>query len=494
MLIVDWGESLESHTFTTSFLLPGSLYSADVASGRINMLNPTGGNVKVQALLRSGQTASRQNKFVSNDPPPNEEDPAQYFTVSQTGTYVCFATLITAYDGTTPSNVSASIVGQVKGGRPVQILLNKNGVEQTVSLAPPALTRLSGNGRNNGSAGDIAYDANGNLHMAFYDRAEHTLKYSMRDTTGRWSIVETVDNGEFASRDPSIAVDSNGYVGIAYYDSAHGDLKYASFKGAAGWNVETVDSKGNTGQQPSLAFSRTQRRPSATTIARTKTLKLAIGGSNGGWKFTTIDAGTVGGKDVGQWSHLMLDLSRPTETRWAIAYQDTSAGYTMYAINGRINGRVSYSSAINYSFFKVDHSIGGYISLAFDNANRASISHYDQKNADLRFAKTNISAANSGLASGGIVFSSSTIASRGRGRLVRRHYYDSTGKPVVLYFDRSHNKLAKARLTSAWKLTTLVVGGREIHVSKHGATGVHQRRRGRAVGAVRVTNTRLAPP
>ena len=470
ILIVDWAESLQPHTFTTNFLLPGSSYSADVATGRINMLTGGGlGNVKVQALLRDGQTATRQNKFASNQPPPNEEDPAQRFSVSQTTTYAVFATLITAYDGTTAPNITASFAQQVKGGQPVKIALDKNGSTQTITFTPPALQHLAANGANNGSYVDVSHDKNGNLHMAWYDRVTHTLKYSMRDTSGRWSVVEEVDNGLNVGIDPSIRVNSVGNVGIAYYDANKGDLKYASFKGAAGWNVEVADGVGNTGSQPSLVFSRTDT-PTISYYDRTnKDLRLAIGGTNGGWTLRTIDAGATGAKDVGKSSQVMLDPSRPTENRYAIAYEDTSAGYTMYAVSGRINGRFGYDATNNYSFFHVDKSTGGYISLAYDGSGRASISHYQSSTQDLRFAKSNTNANNAGLVSGGLVFTASTIASAGSVGQYSAHYYDSTGKAVVMYFDQTRNKFAKARLTSAWAFTYPLTGGKEIHVSRFGA-------------------------
>ena len=51
------------------------------------------------------------------------------------------------------------------------------------------------------------------------------------------------------------------------------------------------------------------------------------------------------------------------------------------------------------------------------------------------------------------------------------HYYDATGKAVILYYDKSHNKLAKARLgSSTWSITSIGTGGHEIHVSRFNNT------------------------
>src|SRR5262249_53915061 len=155
--------------------------SFELAAGRFQSTNPTGGNVKIQSLLRSGQVAKRQTKFVSNDPVPFEIEPAQRFMLTQSGTFIAFATLITAYDGATAPDTSASwITTNPKPGQPIQIQLVKNGTPQMITFEPP-LTKLPADGRNNGSYGDIAYDHSGNLHMVYYDRKRQILRYSMKD-------------------------------------------------------------------------------------------------------------------------------------------------------------------------------------------------------------------------------------------------------------------------------------------------------------------------
>jgi len=79
MLVLDMAQGSQAHNYTTSFLVPGENKSFDLATGRFQSKNATGGNVKIQALLRDGQTATRQTKFVSNDPVPSEIEPAQRF-------------------------------------------------------------------------------------------------------------------------------------------------------------------------------------------------------------------------------------------------------------------------------------------------------------------------------------------------------------------------------------------------------------------------------
>src|SRR6185295_26595 len=59
MLVVDWGEAVTNHTFTQSFLMPGTTTTANLGAGTVRTQN-AGGNVKIQTLLQPGQTAGRQ--------------------------------------------------------------------------------------------------------------------------------------------------------------------------------------------------------------------------------------------------------------------------------------------------------------------------------------------------------------------------------------------------------------------------------------------------
>ena len=309
MLVLDIAEGLQSHTYTSSFLVPGSNKQFDLAAGWFKSTNPSGGNVRIQSLLRTGQTANRATKFVSNSPPPNETETAQRYYVQQSGSFVVFATLISAYTGTSPPNTTASfITANPTAGNAIQIQLTKNGVPQTITFDPPAITRLDSTGRNNGNYTDIAYDKLGNLHMVYYDRSAQILKYSMRDTNAKWSAVEIIDNGTLTGSNPTIAIDSKNHVGVAYTNGNAGDLKYAFFDGTQ-WTVEVVDAKGSTGHYPSLAFSRGDGPVISYYNKTNGDLRLATSGGTGGWTIQTIDAGAVGAKDV---ADLVTSSSTPT--------------------------------------------------------------------------------------------------------------------------------------------------------------------------------------
>src|SRR4029077_1647827 len=118
----------------------------------------------------------------------------------------------------------------------VQVQLVKNGTPQTITFTPPTLERLDSKGTNRGTYNDIAYDGAGRLHMVFSDRDDQKLKYAVRETSGAWSIPETIDlpvslvqPGGFGNM--ALKLDNAGNPGVAYRDDWNADLKYAHFNG-----------------------------------------------------------------------------------------------------------------------------------------------------------------------------------------------------------------------------------------------------------------------
>jgi hypothetical protein len=187
----------------------------------------------------------------------------------------------------------------------------------------PAVERLEGRLLMSGSFPDAAavamtYDGNGALHVAYQASGDSALRYALRTADGAWSATTTVDPSLGAGSHLSIQVNAGGTPGIAYYDPAAGDLKYAVPSGGAEWQWAVVDSKGDVGLHPALAFDRSDRPLISFYSATKQDLKLAT--FNGKrWRSAVIDAK----KDVGR--HSSLDVS-PLDGSWAIAYESTSTG------------------------------------------------------------------------------------------------------------------------------------------------------------------------
>jgi hypothetical protein len=106
----------------------------------------------------------------------------------------------------------------------------------------------------NAGATDMVYDAAGALHVAYYDTADHTLKYTARSPAGNWGPAITLDPTPYAGAELAIALDATGRPAVAYYDATNRDLKFAQ-KTRRGCTLQTLDAAGTVGHNPSLAFT-----------------------------------------------------------------------------------------------------------------------------------------------------------------------------------------------------------------------------------------------
>jgi subtilisin family serine protease len=228
----------------------------------------------------------------------------------------------------------------------------------------------------NSGAGDIVYDQQGILHLAYYDAATRSILYATRDTNGRWSRTQVVDtSGDDVGRQLSIAIDSTGKPGIAYYDTTNADLKYAHFTGR-GWDVRTMDRVRNVGEFPSMAYDWDGDPVIAYYRKTGGYLRMLAIGADGTWTRTDVDGGVTNDGNVGQWADVSISQ---TSGIIAIAYEDITHGSLKYARYA--NGQ--------WTIFTVDALDAGgaaYIDLNIHN-NQAFISYQDLGNGDLKFAK-----------------------------------------------------------------------------------------------------------
>jgi hypothetical protein len=462
MVIVDWGEATSSHSFTTSFLLPTTTTSRDLAAGWIHT-GFSSGNVQIQSVLQPGQAAYRDVNisgtttpvFTSDDPDANVANSATRFHVDQTGTFACFITLVTAYSGIgsiTP-DITASLIGAPSAGGTFSVQLTRSGTPaETISFAEPPMVRPPNDFRGAApiaGANDIAWDPAGRLHMVWQDTSTNNLKYSIRDTNGKWSIVQTIDAGQYAGGYPSLALTSTGMPGVAYFDGNGGDLKYAQLVGGA-WQVQTVDSAGSVGLYPSLVYSRNNGAMIAYYKRTTGDLRLAVQ-VTGGWQITNVD--TAG--DVGRITQMTLDPNRPTASKVAIAYDDATHGTKKFAIQ----------AGTGYTIQTVDNTTpagGGYTSLTYepykdtDGNYHPAMTYYDSSNSALKFARYN-----------GTAWDNITVVSTGAVGLYTSLFYDAGNRPNIFYFRKTNNAAYRAvKKSGAWNLSFLGTGGREMQVSR----------------------------
>jgi hypothetical protein len=477
ILIVDWAEGNTSHNYQDSFNLQtlgvNGNVSVDDTTFTAQTKYSSGGNVKIQALSRPGQTAAKGPlTFVTNQASGNFMDPAYRFTVNQSGSFVCFVTLITAYNGTTAPNTTATLMNTPTAGGMVKVQLTKGGVSQEVDFTPTTLQHLNATASSRGTYNDIAYDSAGNLNMVYADRDTGDLMYAVRATSGKWSIPQIIDPpavtpiGAGGYQYISVALDSHGNPGVAYFDGWNGNLKYAYFDPTAhAWQTQTVDSKGSTGLYPSLIFSRHDGAVISYYNHGKGDLDLATQQGSG---FTIETLDSTG--DVGRFSSIVLDPNRPTATKFAIGYEDTSNGNYKFTLQGLFNGGTQIDGYTNYTVDNLQYA-GGYVSLAYydsksndDERYKPAMSYYDAANSALRFAMSS---------DRGSTWSTQAVATANVQGLYTSLFFDSTGRANILYFNRTGNTAIRAILTGKkWAFTTISSGGREMHVSLAAGGGI----------------------
>jgi hypothetical protein len=286
----------------------------------------------------------------------------------------------------------------------------------------------------------MAFDAQGVLHLAYYDAEARTIRYASRSTSGAWSLSQGVDGtGHDVGAYLSIAVDPLGKPAIAYYDATAGDLVYSHFDGAR-WQRQVLDSKKVVGQFPSLAFD-ADGDPAVAYYRKTSgDLRLmSYDFDTDTWTRFSVD----GTGDVGQYASLAVSDSGTV----GIGYADATTGDLKYA---RWTGR-------GWAIETVDDLDGAaFISLAFDAFNRPAMSYYDVSPADLK-----LSSKSSGL------WSSQTIGSNGAQGLFTHLWFDDQNAANLVYFNKSANSLFHLASTGGHCSAELIGagGGRDASVA-----------------------------
>jgi hypothetical protein len=439
MLVVDWAVGSASHDYTVAFNLPG----AAVMNSDDSIQSENGdGDVKITPLLTSKKTFAAKNSFVSNTASP-DESPAIHYTESQSGNFVAFANLITTYTGSTPPDVTATVLNTPTTTGSVTIALTQNGTTQDVVFTPPHTVIPDSRGTVSASQTSIAYTSKGQLDMAYYDPTTGHLYFTERSTSGVWSPVQLVDDGPLVGQDPSLAIDSNGNPAIAYYDATNGDLKYANLDPSSeSWQVQTVDSYGTVGEEPSLAFSRNNGPAISYYDATHHELKLAQTVTDG-WSIQVVDKSA----SVGRYSSLSLDPSRPTASKWAISYNDATNDTVRYAVQEKSSWTVT--------------TVGqgsGITTLAFDTSNEPAVAYYDRKDTAVEVARYN---------SGAKTFSATPVTSSASAQDPNL-FFSKKDVATVFYANTSSDHIVEAvQGHSTWSESVLGTGDNSLDIARY---------------------------
>lgn len=285
---------------------------------------------------------------------------------------------------------------------------------------------------------DLAYDADGVLHIVYHNAIARNLKYVTRGTDGALAAEQIVDtSGNDVGGQVSIAIDSRGRPGVAYFDGSAGDLRFAHFNGEA-WEVGIVDSRGSVGLYPSVVYDGDDRAVISYFRKSSGDLRVARqrGADIAPWNIEAVDMTDVVGRST--------DIARNARTgEIAIAYEDSTRGWLKIA---RYSGGAWTTSFADAYVAGVTHT-----SIAFDHHDRPAISYYDIHRADLKYASFN-----------GAEWLIHRLASKGAQGLYTQLYFGNDGLANIVYYNRKSNlvvQLTGASGAGAWAAAELASGG-----------------------------------
>ncbi|QOV88077.1 fibronectin type III domain-containing protein [Humisphaera borealis] len=268
----------------------------------------------------------------------------------------------------------------------------------------------------------MAYDAAGNLHLAYYDEAAKSLKYTKQSPGGAWTTAITIDaTSSDVGKMPSLSVDSAGHPGVAYFDATNEDLRYAFFNGTT-WKNVAVDTKDSVGQNPSLAFDAAGTAIISYYRKTTGDLRLATLKSLAKNKWTITTVAKKG--DVGQFSSLAID---PATNKPTVAFSD-SAGQVQFVASGK---KPVVVDTVSPDVANVD--------IAFGSNGRPTISYFDPASGAIKLAEAGDAKAK--------FFTNEPIAEVPAGSNANPTLIidPSTGKPQVVYYDAEANGVFLAK-------------------------------------------------
>jgi hypothetical protein len=269
-----------------------------------------------------------------------------------------------------------------------------------------------------GEQSAIAVDADGFVHIAYYDDTNGTLNYA--SNVNGWESVVVDNSSVSVGLNPSIALDSEGYVHISYYDEANQALRYATNAGGV-WTTEPRD-VGNVGLYSSISIDSDGGVHIVYLSSTSKNLKYT-GNSGGDWVINLVDS------------------SGNVESRIATGVDSDDMLHVMYYRGGElIHANQTATGWFKESVESTDQ-LGGGISMYIDENDVIYCTYYNTFSSTLKCIR-NV---------GGEWNASESIESEGQGGIGSAIAVDSNGNERITYVDTVNGVLKYAeRRNGIW--------------------------------------------
>ncbi|HNU36703.1 MAG TPA: hypothetical protein PKJ15_08885, partial [Methanomassiliicoccales archaeon] len=270
-----------------------------------------------------------------------------------------------------------------------------------------------------GEQSAIAVDAEGFVHIAYYDDTNGTLNYA--NNVDGWEAMVVDNSSASVGLNPSIALDSDGNVHISYYDEMSQDLRYATNAGGE-WITDSRDTGGNVGLYSSISIDSDDGVHIVYLSSTSKNLKYT-------------------GNSGGDWVVNLVDNSGNVESRIATGVDSNNSVHVMYYRGGElIHANQTTTGWFKESVESTDQ-LGQGISMYIDDNDVIYCTYYNTFSSTLKYIR-NV---------GGEWNASESIESEGQGGVGNAIAVDSNGNERITYVDTVNGVLKYAeRRNGIW--------------------------------------------
>ncbi|MHC1680661.1 MAG: fibronectin type III domain-containing protein [Methanomassiliicoccales archaeon] len=270
-----------------------------------------------------------------------------------------------------------------------------------------------------GEQSSIAVDAEGFVHIAYYDDSNGTLNYA--NNVEGWNTVVVDNSSSKVGMYPSIALDSEGFVHVSYYDYVNQDLRYAT-NADGSWSTDSRDTGGDVGLHSSLTVDMND----AVHI-------IYLSSTSQNLKYT--------GNAGGDWVINLVDNSGNVESRIATDIDSNGTVHAVYYRDGELLHAIQNASSWSRESIESSDVLGEGISMFIGENDVIYVTYYNTFSSQLKYVNN----------ANGTWNDSEIIESGNAGGIGNAISVESNGNERIAYVDSTQGVLKYAeRRNGIW--------------------------------------------